>query len=113
MSRFGIWKIGGVEYDLDDLTLDEMEAIEEGCGGLPFSDLNFGSAKTMKVITLTLLRRRQPDATLDDVGSIKMLDLMPADEEMPPLPPAAGAGEPNGSALAASGLQPSPASTAG
>ena len=34
MSRFGIFKINGVSYDLDDLTLDEVELIEDTAGGV-------------------------------------------------------------------------------
>lgn len=112
MSRFGVFKIEGVAYDLDDMTLDEMEAIEETCGGVPFSDLSFGSAKTMKAIALTLLRRKTPEVTLDDIGRIKMIDMLPADEKEPPLPPD-GADSPNGSVRDDSGIQGSPVSIAG
>ena len=109
MSRFGIYKIDGVQYDLDDMTLDEMEAIEEACGGTPFGELNFGSAKTMKAIALTLIRRSNPDATIESIGSTKMIDLIPADEEQPPLPPGEGAESQNGSDREGSGAPASPA----
>ncbi len=113
MSRFGVFTINGTAYDLDDLTLDEVEQIEELCGGLAFSELNFGSAKAMKAISFTLMSRDHPGMEFADVGSVKMLDMLPADEEMPDLPPAEEGDQHNGSALADSGTQASPASTSG
>jgi hypothetical protein len=113
VSRFGVFKINGTDYDLDDLTLDEVENIEELCGGVAFSELNFGSAKAMKAVSFTLLRRNDPDLKPEDVGSVRMIDMLPADEETPPLPPPVEGDQQNGSALDASGHQPSPASTSG
>lgn len=113
MSRFGVFKISGTEYDLDDLTLNEVEAIEDACGGAAFSELNFGSAKTMKAIAFTLMKRNNPEITLDDVGSVKVIDFAPADEEMPKLPPVVDGESPNGSDLEGSGVQLSAVSTTG
>lgn len=113
MSRFGVFKINGVEYDLDDLTLDEVEAIEDRNGGIPFSDLSFGSAKVMKSIAYALMTRNNPELAWEDVGKVKVIDFAPADEEMPELPPDSEATSPNGSEPAAAGVQPSAASTAG
>ncbi len=113
MSRFGTFNINGEAYDLDDLTLDEVEAIENLCGGSAFSELNFGSAKAMKAISYTLLRRNHPEITMDEVGNVKMVDMMPPDEEQPPLPAPGEAENTNESGLAESGVQLSVASTTG
>ncbi len=118
MSRFGIFKINGVEYDLDDLTLDEVELIEEMAGGVPFSEVNYGSAKGMKAFAFALMRRNDPDITLDDVGKVKIVGFASPDEEMPDLPPVPPATleaeeSPNGSVAADSGVQDSAESIAG
>jgi hypothetical protein len=113
VSRFGVFNINGKPYDLDDLTLDEVEAIEDRCGGAAFSNLNFGSAKTMKAIAFTLLSRDDPNLAYEDVGKVRVIDLAGADEEMPDLPPDSEGKSPNGSEPAASGVPPSAASIAG
>jgi len=114
MSRFGVFKINGVEFDLDDLDLDEVEAIEELSGGVPFSEMNFGSSKTMKAIAFTLLRRNDPALELSAVGKVKLIDFAPPDEEMPETgPPAEGVPNPNGSEHADSGAPASAASIRG
>jgi hypothetical protein len=70
MSRFGSFKIQGHTYDMDDLTLNEVEEIEERAGGTAFSELNFGSAKVMKAIAFVLMKRSNPDLTEDEVGAL-------------------------------------------
>jgi hypothetical protein len=87
MSRFGTFTINGVAYDLDDLTLDEVEQIEELCDGTPFSDLQFGSAKAMKAMAFVLLRRTNSALEYGEVGTVKLIDFLPPDEELPALPP--------------------------
>ena len=83
MARTFTLKIEGKEYEVDDLTLDEMAQVEELAGGVPFSDLNFGAAQTMKALAYTLRRRDQPDVTMEQIGQLKMLELVAGDEEMP------------------------------
>jgi hypothetical protein len=113
VSRLGVFKISGTQYDLDDLDLDEMEAIEELAGGV-FNELNFGSSKVMKAIAYTLMRRTQPDLAYADVGKVKVIDFMAPDEEMPDLPPAEdGDSNPNGSEPEGSGVLLSAVSTPG
>ncbi len=106
MSRFGVFTINGISYDLDDLTLDEVEAIEESAGGVPFGEMNFGSSKTMKAIAYTLMRRTNPALAMAEVGKVKLLDFAPAEEEMPATGPPAeeAAASENGSELAAAGV---------
>ena len=88
MSRFGVFNINGVTYDLDDLTLDEIEQIEDLAGGVAFSEINYGAAKGMKAFTFVLLKRSNPDVTMEEVGAVKVASFAEADEEMPELPPA-------------------------
>ena len=113
MSRFGEFVINGTKYDLDDLDLDEMEEIETNSGGTAFAELNFGSSKVMKSIAFTLMRRDHPAITLGEVGKVKMINMLPPDEEMPPLPPGEEGSLQNGSVHDVSGVHPSLVSTAG
>lgn len=112
MSRFGVFKIQGVAYDLDDLTLDEVEAFEEICGA-EFSEANFGSSKAMKAIATVLLRRNNPTITAEEIGRVKLIDFAPPDEEVPATgPPAEDAAE-DASEPVAAGVRGSVASIAG
>lgn len=118
MSRFGIFKINGVEYDLDDLTLDEVELIEETAGGVPFAEVNYGSVKGMKAFAFTLMKRDHPDITMEEVGKVKIASFESPNEEMPDLPPVPSATpspveSPNGSVVEDSGVPDSAASTTG
>jgi hypothetical protein len=115
MSRFGTFKIQGVSYDMDDLTLNEVEEIEE-LGGTTFAELNFGSAKVMKAVAFVLMKRTTPELAIADVGRVKVIDFLPPDEDMPETsPPGEGVEteSQNGSAPAAAGVPDSPASIAG
>ena len=114
MSRFGTITINQVVYDLDDLDLDEMEEIEESGGG-EFSELNFGSAKVMKAIAFTLMKRTNPALEMAEVGKVKLIAFGTPDEEMPDTgPPVEAATEsPNGSEPVAAGVPDSVASIGG
>lgn len=68
--------IDGREYDAADLTLDEVEAIEDACGGVSLEQLDFARAKVLKAIVFTLLKRDEPDVTMDRVGAIKLRTLL-------------------------------------
>ena len=87
MSRLGMFTIDGVQYDLDDLTLDEMEEVENLVGGTPFSEINYGSTKGIKAFTFVLMKRNNPDLTMEEVGQIKVGGFIQPDEDMPELPP--------------------------
>ncbi len=118
MSRFGKLRIEGVEYDLDDLDLNEIEEIENQAGGVPFSEINYGAAKGMKAFAYVLMRRSNPEITMDEVGKVKIVAFDTPDEEMPDLPPVPSATlkaveEQSGSVADDSGVQDSPVSTAG
>lgn len=86
MSRLGIININGEEYDLDELDLGEMEEIEE-LADAPFSEINAGSAKGMKAFVFVLLKRDNPDITMEEIKKVKMVSMLPPEEEMPALPP--------------------------
>lgn len=66
--------INGKPYSVDDLTLDEVDRIEETCGG-PLEELDLRRAKVLKTVVFTLMRRDNPDLTLDDVGKITVASL--------------------------------------
>lgn len=112
MSRFGVFNINGVAYDMDDLTLDEVEEIE-GSADASLSEMDFGSAKAMKAIAFTLMKRSNPALEMSEVGKVKLLDFVQGAEEMPDTgPPAEGETESrNGSVLADSGVPDSAVET--
>jgi hypothetical protein len=113
VSRFGLWKIGDVEYDLDDLSLNEVANIED-MFDKSIGELDWGSARVMRAIVWQLQRRSQPEMTLEDAGETTFIQLAMGDEEMPPLPPATGEEPPVESATPdGSGHQLSVASTPG
>ena len=93
MSQFGTLTINGVAYDLDELTIDEVEAIEDAAGGVPFSEINYGSAKGMRAFATVLLRRTNPGISGEEVGRLRLVSFVQPDEEMPDLPPVSSAGE--------------------
>jgi hypothetical protein len=63
------------EFDISDLTWDEVEQIEEQFD-TAFAELDFGRAKIMRVIVLTLMRHENPKARMEDLGQIKILKSM-------------------------------------
>jgi hypothetical protein len=93
MSRLGTFNIDGVEYDLDDLTLDEMEEVENLVDGTPFSEINYGSTRGMKAFSFVLMKRNKPDLTMEEVGQLKVGGFIQPEESMPALPPD-GRGDP-------------------
>ena len=74
-----VLKINGREYDATDLTLNEVEQIEDLNGGVSLDQLDLGRAKTLKAIVFVLLRRDDPDITLEDAGNVKLSGLLGAD----------------------------------
>lgn len=86
MSRLGTFNIEGVEYDLDDLTLDEMEEVETIAGAV-FGEINYASTKGLKAFCFVLMKRGNPELTMADVGKVKVASFIEPEEEMPDLPP--------------------------
>ena len=72
--------VDGRSYDATDLTLNEVEEIEEACGGA-LEELNLGRAKVLKAIVFTLLKRDDPDVTMERVGQIRLQSLLRAPED--------------------------------
>ena len=74
-----VLKINGREYDATDLTLNEVEQIEDLNGGVSLDQLDLGRAKTLKAIVYVLLRRDDPEITLEDAGNVKLSGLLGAE----------------------------------
>ena len=70
----GKLRIEGKNYDLEELTLDEVEQIEEALDA-GIGEIDLRRAKVIKVIVYTLMRRDNPALTLEEVGQIKMVSL--------------------------------------
>lgn len=113
MSRFGTLTINSVEYDLDDLNLDDLEEFEERTGR-SFED-GLDGAKAKKALAFILLRRDNAEITWEDIGKVKLVAFMPPDEEVPEIGPPVEEAAANGSASepAAAGALHSVASTDG
>jgi hypothetical protein len=104
----------GNEYEVDDFELDEMIETQNLCGGVGFWELNLNDANVWKAFAYVVRKRTHPDVTLEEIGKLKGLALVVGDEEMPPLPPAEGAANQNGSETPGiSGARPSVGSTLG
>ena len=67
-----------INIDPDDLTLNEVERVEDMLGGQPI-DAIFTSGKpraaALKAVLLVVTQRTDPDATLETVGNVKMSEL--------------------------------------
>ena len=72
MSDGVIFQVNGKDYDITDLTGDEVEQIEEefDCA---FAELDFGRAKVRRFVLFPLLKRYDPDLTMDDMKAMKVL----------------------------------------
>lgn len=78
-----LW-IDGKPYNATDLTLDEVEEIENACGGVALEELDFARARVLKAVVFTLLKRDDPDVTMERVGRIRLRTLLrePEDPEV-------------------------------
>jgi len=89
-ATLGELSIDGKKYSLDDLTLGELEALEDHMG-LPLSQVDMNSARAMKFLVWVVKHREDPSFTLEQAGMVKVTDLMAGDEEdIPPTSDAAG-----------------------
>jgi hypothetical protein len=86
----GQMTIDGREYSLDDLTLGELEGLEDHLG-LPLSQVDVNSARTMKYLVYIVKHREDPAFTLEQAGEVKITDLLSdSEDEVPPTSDAAG-----------------------
>jgi hypothetical protein len=70
-------------YSLDDLTLGELEALEDHMT-LPLSQVDLNSARAMKFLVYLVKHREDPNYTLDNAGEVKIVDLLQEDPASPP-----------------------------
>lgn len=85
----GQMTIDGKEYSLDDLTLGELEGLEDYLG-LPLSQVDVNSARTMKYLVYIVKHREDQTFTLEMAGGVKITDLISDNEaEVPPTSDAA------------------------
>lgn len=69
-------------FDPKTLSIDEMDLIEEHSGGTVgevIEAVSTGrfSAKQLRAVGLVIVRRENPEATLEDVGKVTIADLSP------------------------------------
>lgn len=67
----GKLKLGGIEYQLEDLTLGDLEELEE-LSGKPMNEINVRSARSLLIIWWLFRREQEPELTLDDLRSEKI-----------------------------------------
>lgn len=72
-----------LKIDINDLTLNEIDAIEDEFGKA-LAEIDFTVAKSLRFLVWQVLKRDNPDATLEDAGNIRPGDI--AGEEPDPTP---------------------------
>ena len=68
-SVLGDLTIDGRTYSLDDMTLGEMEELEDHMG-LTLSQIDVNSARAMRFLVYVLRRREDPGFTLERAGEV-------------------------------------------
>jgi hypothetical protein len=89
MAMLGELTIDGKAYTLDDLTLGELEALEDHMG-LPIGQIDLNSARAMRFLVWLLKHREDPAFTMEQAGDVKITDLI--SDEADDNPPAEGGG---------------------
>ena len=84
-GMLGELTIDGKAYTLDDLTLGELETLEDHMS-LPIAQIDLNSARAMKFLVWLLKHREDDTYTLQQAGDIKITDLIQPvpEEELPP-----------------------------
>jgi hypothetical protein len=75
MAMLGELTIDGKAYTLDDLTLGELEALEDHMG-LPIGQIDLNSARAMRFLVWLLKHREDPAFTMEQAGDVKITDLI-------------------------------------
>lgn len=92
------FRLGAVEYRIDDLTLNDIAEIEEAHDATPIEELfSSGRMKPMLHMAWCIRRHSEPDITLDEVGNVRMGALVDEGESAD-LPPTGAAEAPATSA---------------
>lgn len=73
-------RIDGRSYDAAELTLNEIEEIEDLCGGVSIEELDLGRARHLKRIVYVLRKRDNPEITLEEAGDVQLKGLVSAEE---------------------------------
>lgn len=84
----GELKIDGRTYSLDELTLGELEGLEDHMG-LPLSQVDVNSARAMRYLVYTVKLREDPGYTLELAGQVRVVDLLSQDDDERPTEEAA------------------------
>lgn len=64
--------LDALEVDINSLTLDELDTVEE-ITGRPFTDLGQRiNAKALRALAFVTLRRTYPDLTMEEVGALRI-----------------------------------------
>jgi hypothetical protein len=87
-STLGELKIDGRTYSLDELTLGELEGLEDHMG-LPLSQVDVNSARAMRYLVYTVKLREDPGYTLELAGQVRVVDLLSQDDDERPTEEAA------------------------
>jgi len=84
MALLGELSIDGKRYSLDDLTLDQLESLEDHMG-LPLSQVDMNSARAMKYVVYLAKSGEDPSFTLEKAGQVRVAELIADEpEEVPP-----------------------------
>lgn len=74
MSQIGNISVNGKQYDLDDLELGELEALEDFMSA-PIGEMSLGSIKATLYLVYLIKRRDNPEYTLEDARREKFVSV--------------------------------------
>lgn len=73
-----------LNFDLEDMTIGEMVLFEE-MTGRSFADMAKMGPKDLQALALIILRRENPEATIEDAAAIKLSALNLGEDDPAPL----------------------------
>ncbi len=68
-----------MKFDLEDMTIGELVVFED-LTGKSVTEMATPSAKDLQALALIVLRRSNPDATLEDASAVKMSSFTVGDD---------------------------------